>query len=55
MPRHVSPLSLLHVVRPLLYGFGDNESPRQDTVELVEELVVEYITNVVWRQPQVVN
>ena len=34
-------------VYPMLYGFGDVENPRQDTVELVEELVVEYIGDVV--------
>lgn len=31
----------------MLYGFGDVENPRQDTVELVEEMVVEYIGDVV--------
>lgn len=35
------------IVRPLLYGFGDCENPRQDTIELVEELVIDYITNIV--------
>lgn len=35
-------------VRPMLYGFGDVDNPRQDTVELVEEMVVDYITDVVF-------
>jgi transcription initiation factor TFIID subunit 13 len=29
----------------MLFGFGDSDNPRQDTVELVEELVVEYLTD----------
>lgn len=28
----------------MLYGFGDAESPRQDTVDCVEDIVVEYVT-----------
>lgn len=31
----------------MLFGFGDAENPRQDTVELVEDLVVEYVTDIV--------
>ena len=34
----------------MLYGFGDVENPRQDTVELVEEMVVEYISDVVGKR-----
>lgn len=40
-----SPIPLL--VRPMMYGFGDDPNPRQDSVELVEELMLEYLTQVV--------
>lgn len=36
-----------HSVRPLMYGFGDDINPRQDTVELVEDLMIEYIETIV--------
>lgn len=35
------------LVRPLIYGFGDDINPRQDTVELVEDLMIEYIETIV--------
>lgn len=38
----------------MLYGFGDVENPRQDTIELVEDMVVEYISDLVpalWPSP----
>lgn len=35
------------IVRPLMYGFGDDANPRQDTVELVEDLMIEYIETIV--------
>ncbi len=31
----------------MMYGFGDDANPRQDSVELVEELMLEYLTQVV--------
>ncbi len=31
----------------MMYGFGDDINPRNDTVELVEELILEYLTDVV--------
>ncbi|PJF17832.1 Transcription initiation factor IID, 18kDa subunit domain-containing protein [Paramicrosporidium saccamoebae] len=31
----------------MLFGFGDSNNPRQDTVELVEELVIEYLTDTI--------
>lgn len=37
------------LVRPLMYGFGDDINPRQDTVELVEDLMIEYIETIVLR------
>lgn len=30
-----------------MYGFGDDPVPRNDSVELMEELVVDYLTNIV--------
>lgn len=32
-----------------MYGFGDDINPRQDTVELVEDLMIEYIETIVNR------
>lgn len=32
-------------LRPMLYGFGDVPNPLPETVELVEELVVDYVTD----------
>lgn len=31
----------------MMYGFGDDANPRQDSVDLVEELMLEYLTQVV--------
>jgi hypothetical protein len=31
----------------MMYGFGDDQIPRNDTVELMEELVVDYLTEIV--------
>jgi len=28
----------------MMYGFGDCENPRADSVDLVEEMVIDYIT-----------
>ena len=35
------------IVRPMMYGFGDDPVPRNDSVELMEDLVVDYLTNIV--------
>mmetsp|Transcript_26405 Transcript_26405/g.44226 ORF Transcript_26405/g.44226 Transcript_26405/m.44226 type:complete len:133 (+) Transcript_26405:232-630(+) len=32
-------------LRPMLYGFGDVANPLPETVELMEELVVDYVTD----------
>lgn len=40
-------VSLLLIVKPMLYGFGDDKNPRDDTVEIVEEIVVKYIVDLV--------
>lgn len=31
----------------MMYGFGDDSSPRPDSVDLVEDMVVEYLTDIV--------
>ena len=31
----------------MMYGFGDDPSPRPDSVDLVEDMVVEYLTDIV--------
>ena len=30
-----------------MYGFGDDQNPYSETVDLIEDLVVEYITELV--------
>ena len=35
------------VVRCMLYGFGDDEQPYAETVDLLEDLVIEYISETV--------
>jgi hypothetical protein len=34
-------------VKNLMYGFGDDRSPANDTVSVMEEILVEYIADVV--------
>lgn len=34
-------------VRNLMYGFGDDRNPANDTVNVMEEILVEYIVDVV--------
>ena len=35
------------VVKNLMYGFGDDRNPASDTVNVMEEILIEYITDVV--------
>ena len=41
-------------VRCMMYGFGDDQSPYTESVDLLEDLVIEYITEMVrkdwWRE-----
>lgn len=37
------------VVKSLMYGFGDDRNPSNDTVNVMEEILIEYITDVVCR------
>ena len=37
----------VYVVRCMLYGFGDDEQPYAETVDLLEELVIDYISETV--------
>lgn len=38
----------------MMYGFGDDQSPYTESVDLLEDLVIEYITEMVrkdwWRE-----
>ena len=34
------------LVRNLMYGFGDDRNPSSDTVNVLEEILIEYITDV---------
>lgn len=34
-------------VKSLMYGFGDDRNPSNDTVNVMEEILIEYITDVV--------
>lgn len=34
-------------VKSLMYGFGDDRNPATDSVNVMEEILVEYITDVV--------
>lgn len=35
------------LVKSLMYGFGDDRNPSNDTVNVMEEILVEFITDVV--------
>jgi Transcription initiation factor IID, 18kD subunit len=34
-------------VRSMMYGFGDEPKPRLDSIKLMEEMVLEYISGLV--------
>ena len=38
---------MTHSVRLLMYGFGDEPNPAMDSINVMEELVVDYITEMV--------
>ena len=38
---------LLSTVKSLMYGFGDDRNPATDSVNVMEEILVEYIADVV--------
>lgn len=38
---------LVLLVRNLMYGFGDDRNPANDSVNVMEEILVEYIVDVV--------
>lgn len=40
-------ISHFHPVRNMMYGFGDDLQPYAESVELLEDLVVQYITDMV--------
>ena len=35
------------LVKLMMYGFGDDENPYSESVELLEDLVIQYIQNMV--------
>ena len=35
------------LVKSLMYGFGDDRNPSNDTVNVMEEILIEYIADVV--------
>lgn len=43
-------LIFLLSVRCMMFGFGDDQVPFTESVDLLEDLVVEYITEMVRRQ-----
>lgn len=40
-------LKLLLLVKCMMYGFGDDENPYAESVELLEDLVIQYIQTMV--------
>lgn len=46
--QHVPPsLTMRASVKNLMYGFGDDRNPATDTVSVMEEILVEFIVDVV--------
>lgn len=43
----------LPAVRCMMYGFGDDQNPYTESVDILEDLVIEFITEMV-SQPEVV-
>ena len=37
----------LRIVRCMMYGFGDDQAPFTESVDLLEDLVIEYISEMV--------
>ena len=40
---------LANDVRPMMYGFGDSIQPLDESVDLVEDIVIDFLTNLVLR------
>lgn len=34
------------IVKPLMYGFGDIENPETESLELLEQYIIEYVQNI---------
>ena len=47
VPYAKTPLNPCFPVKSLMYGFGDDRNPASDSVNVMEEILVEYITDVV--------
>ena len=46
---HIIMLLTLLTVRCMMYGFGDDQNPYSETVDLLEDLVIEFISEMVSR------
>ena len=40
-------------IRCMMYGFGDDQNPYTESVELIEELVIEFITELTQKASQI--
>ena len=43
----IETFSFFSPVRCMMYGFGDDQNPYTESVDLLEDLVIEYITEMV--------
>jgi len=39
--------SIVRIVRLMMYGFGDAEQPREDSIEVMEECMIDYVVQLV--------
>ncbi|ROT83193.1 putative transcription initiation factor TFIID subunit 13 [Penaeus vannamei] len=42
-------------LRCMMYGFGDDQNPYTESVDLLEDLVIEFITQMHWLRDQLVK
>eukprot|EP00897_Mesotaenium_endlicherianum_P006862 jgi/Mesen1/6203/ME000320S05397 len=42
-------------LRLMMYGFGDDPDPLPETVELVEDIVVDYVTDIIHKSQEVAS
>ncbi|UYV81847.1 TAF13 [Cordylochernes scorpioides] len=54
LPRSIiRPHLAVFPVRCMMYGFGDDQNPYTETVDQIEDLVIEFITNMVHRAMEI--
>lgn len=46
--------TILCIVRQMMSGFGDNQTPRADSIRLMEDIVLDYITSLVGKVSQTI-